>query len=195
MRAPALTLTLTLTLLAPPLLPSPAMAEDSTPQTALASLPSPMADRITADPARFANRALDMIHGHGRDGALTAADVDRALALERAFVRARALRPMHEADLDNDGAVSADEITARAAILGADGRARLMRAHTDADSDGDTSVSATELRAAADAAARSAVSNRAEAEARAILAFDLNADGRVIPAEITSSMAALAQAG
>ncbi len=189
---------LTLTLLAPPLLAPPAVAQDGTPQTALASLPTPMADRITADPARFANRALDMIHmihGHGRDGALTAADVDRALALERAFVRARALRPMHEADLDNDGAISADEITARAAILGADGRARLMRAHADADSDGDTSVSATELRAAADAAARSAVSNRVEAEARAILAFDLNADGRVIPAEITSSMAALAQAG
>lgn len=177
------------------LLASPATAQDGTAQAALASLPTPVADRIAADPARFGTRALDMIHGHGRDGALTAADVDRALALERAFVRARALRPMHEADLDNDGAVSADEIAARAAILGADGRARLMRAHTTADSDGDTSVSATELRTAADAAARSAVSRRDEAEARAILAFDLNADGRVIPAEITTSMAALAQAG
>lgn len=183
MRAYALALTL---------LATPATAQDNAVQTALASLPAPVADRITADPTRFATRAMDMIHAHGGAGGLTAADVDRALALDRAFFRARALRPMQEADLDADGSVTSDEIAARAAVLGADGRSRLMRAHATADSDSDGSVSASELRAGAEAAAQSGVSDRDVADARAILAFDLDGDGRTAPAEIAMTAAALA---
>ena len=186
MRAFALTLTL---------LATPATAQDSAVQTALASLPTPVADRIVADPARFAARAMDMIHAHGGAGGLTSADVDRALALDRAFFRARALRPMQEADLDADGSVTADEIAARAAVLGADGRARLMRAHTAADTDADGNVSATELRAGAEAAAQSGVSDRDVADARAILAFDLDGDGRTTAAEIAAATATLAEGG
>lgn len=174
---------------------TPATAQDSAVDTALASLPAPVADRITADPTRFATRAMDMIYAHGSAGGLSAADVDSALALDRAFLRARTLRPMQEADLDFDGSITADEIAARAAVLGASGRARLMRAHTAADSDGDGSVSATELRAGAEAAAQSGVSDRDVADARAILAFDLDGDGRTAPAEIAATLAALDEAG
>lgn len=182
--------TLALTLLA-----TPATAQDNAVQTALASLPKPVADRIIADPARFATRALDMIHAHGGASGLSAEDADRALALDRAFFRARALRPLLEADLDFDGTIAADEIAARAAVLGADGRARLMRTHMAADTDGDGSLSAAELRTGAEAAAQSGVSDREVAEARAILAFDLDGDGRTTAAEIATTTAALADGG
>lgn len=173
----------------------PAVAQEGAVGVALASLPKPEADRILADPARFGSRAMDMIYAHGAAGGVTAADVERVLALDRAFFRARALRPMLEADLDFDGAVTGDEIMARASVLGADGRARLMRGFGAADGDGDGTLSAAEVRAGAEAAARDAVTERDVADARAVLAFDLDGDGRVTAAEIATAMAALADPG
>jgi hypothetical protein len=177
------------------ILATPAVAQDVTPQMALATLPADVAETIAARPARFADRAADMILSHGRDDALTAADIDRALALDRAFFRARALRPFLEADIDADGAVTRDEARARASVLGADGRARLLRQHGQADTDADGTLTPDELASHAQAEATRALPPQDEAMARAILAFDLNADSRVTLGEIQTTAAALSQDG
>lgn len=177
------------------LLATPAVAQDVTPQAALATLPPEVAEAISARPVRFADRAADAILSHGRDDAVTAADVDRALALDRAYFRARALRPFLEADLDADGTVTRDEARARAAILSAESRARLLRQHGQADTDADGTLSADELTTHAQAEAARAVSSEDEAMMRAILAFDLNADTRVTLEEVGTAAAALSQDG
>ena len=177
------------------LLATPAVAQDLTPQAALATLPPEVAETIAARPARFADDAADMVLAHGRDDALTAADVDRALALDRAFLRARALRPFLESDLDADGRVTRDEVRARAAVLGAEGRARLLQLHGQADADADGTLTPDELAAHARAEGARSLTDRDEAMARAILAFDLDGDSRVTLDELRRTASALSQDG
>lgn len=177
------------------ILATPAAAQEVTPQAALATLPPELAELVSARPARFADGAADTILSHGQDDALTAADVDRAIALDRAYFRARALRPFLEADLDADGSVTRDEARARAAILSAESRARLLRQHGQADMDADGTLSAAELADHATAEAARAVSSGDEAMMRAILAFDLNGDGRATLDEVETAAAALSQDG
>ena len=177
------------------LLAAPATAQEVTPQQALAALPPDIAERIAARPDRFAAMAGDLILAHGTGDAVTGADIDRALSLDRAYFRARALRPFLESDLDADGTVTGDETRARAAILGADGRARLIRAHIRADTDADGSLSPEEIAAQAQADTARALTPEDEGMARAILAFDLNGDGRAALAEIETAAAALSADG
>lgn len=173
----------------------PAAAQEMTPQAALATLPPDVAERMAARPDRFAAMAADLILVHGTDDAVTAADIERALSLDRAFFRARALRPFLESDLDADGTVTGGETRARAAILGADGRARLIRAHLRADTDADGSLSPDEIAAQALADTARALPPEDAAMARAILAFDLNGDGLAALAEIETAAAALSPKG
>lgn len=171
------------------LLATPAMAQE----TPLATLPPEIAERIAARPDRFADMAVDLIHGHGRGGAIDATAIDRAIALDRAFFRARAIRPFLESDLDADGTPTAAEVTARAATLSAPARTRLMRDWDAADSDGDGSLTPAELRAHAESAAARAVSPEDEGMMRAILAFDSDGDARITTAEIRSATDAMPQ--
>lgn len=176
------------------LLPTlPATAQQADVQTALATLPPDVAERIAARPDRFADTAIDLIHGHGTGGAIDAAGIDRALALDRAFFRTRALRSFHESDLDADGAVALPEITARAATLTPPARARLLRDRDAADTDADGTLTPDELRAHATAEAARATRPEDEALLRAILAFDGDGDGRVTAAEIRQATDALSQ--
>lgn len=171
------------------LLATPAMAQD----LPLDTLPPDVAERIAARPDRFADMALDLIHGHGQGGAIDAAAIDRAIALDRAFFRARAIRPFLESDLDGDGTPTAAEVAARADTLSTPARIRLMRDWDAADADADGSLSPSELRGHAQTAAARAVSPEDEALMRAIPAFDADADGRVTPAEIRQAADAMTQ--
>ena len=145
---------------------------------ALAALPPDVAERIAARPDRWRDLALGMVHGHGRDGALVQADIDRASALDRAFFRARALHPLMEADLDNDGAVTLAEASARAGVLGLTGRRRLMLTQAAADGGGDGTATTVELRAFAEAAALDATTGAEAAMTAALMGLDLDGDGR-----------------
>jgi len=53
----------------------PATAQQADVQTALATLPPDIAERISARPDRFADTALDLIHGHGAGGGIDAAGI------------------------------------------------------------------------------------------------------------------------
>lgn len=166
-----------------------AAAQDALP----ASLPPEIAERIAARPDRFAGMAVDLIHGHGQGGAIDAVAIDRAIALDRAFFRARAVRPFLESDLDADGTATAAEVTARAATLSAPARIRLLRDWDSADADADGTLSPAELRAHAETSATRAVSPQDESMMRAILAFDADSDGRVTTAEIRAATDAMTQ--
>lgn len=176
-------------------LAGPVLAQARSVAEALATLSPDLADRIAARPDRWRDMALGMVHGHGRDGALVQADLDRAVALDRAYFRARALQPLMEADLDNDGAVTLAEAAARGAVLGLTGRTRLMLTQAAADTDGDGTASASELRAHAEAAALQAGQGAEAAMAAALMALDLDGDGRLTLAEVAQVADSLAAAG
>ena len=176
-------------------LAGPVLAQARSVAEALATLPPDLADRIAARPDRWRDMALGMVHGHGRDGALVQADLDRAVALDRAYFRARALQPLMEADLDNDGAVTLAEAAARGAVLGLTGRTRLMLTQAAADTDGDGTASASELRAHAEAAALQAGQGAEAAMAAALMALDLDGDGQLTLAEVAQVADSLAAAG
>lgn len=176
-------------------LAGPAAAQTRSVAEALATLPPEVAERIAARPDRWRDMALGMVHGHGSNGALVQADLDRAVALDRAFFRARALQPLMEADLDNDGAVTVTEAAARAGVLGLTGRMRLMLSHASADGDADGTATADELRAYAEAAALQAGQGAEAALAAALMGLDLDGDGRLTLAEVAQVADTLAQAG
>lgn len=176
-------------------LPLSAQAQSVDVTAALARLPPDLAEKVAARPDRWRAVALEAIHGHGQDGAVTQADLDRALAIDRAFFRARALQPLLEADLDNDAAVTRDEAAARAGTLGLAGRVRLMRLQAEADADGDGTASAAELRDAAEAAALSGGEGGEAALRASLLALDLDGDGRLSVTEVETIAAALQEPG
>lgn len=176
-------------------LAGPAAAQSRSVAEALATLPPAVAERIASRPDRWRDMALGMVHGHGRDGALVQADIDRAAALDRAFFRARALQPLMEADLDNDGAVTLAEASARAGVLGLTGRTRLMVTQAAADGDSDGTATAVELRAYAEAAALESTTGAEAAMAAALMGLDLDGDGRLTLAEVAQVADTLAEAG
>ncbi|MEY4984417.1 MAG: hypothetical protein RIR62_2683 [Pseudomonadota bacterium] len=162
---------------------------------ALAALPPELAERIAARPDRWRAAALGAVWGHGSDGAVTQADLDRAAALDRAFFRARALAPLMQADLDNDGALTVAEAAARGGRLAAPDRAELMMAQAVADADGDGTASAAELRAMAEAEALRAGGGAEAAMVAALMAFDADGDARLTVAEVEAAFAAMEAAG
>ena len=157
-----------------------------------ASLPAEVAEAILARPDRFADLAADLIHGHGTGGAITPDAIETTIALDRAYFRARALRPFLESDLDADGAPTLTELSARAATLSASARARLMRQWDEADADADGTLTQPELRLFAEAQVARASRPLDEGLLRAVVAFDADANGQTSLPEITRAMAALA---
>jgi Ca2+-binding EF-hand superfamily protein len=159
----------------------------------LSTLPQATAKRLRQAPERMQAETLALIHGYGTNGSIGAEELERFIALERAAIRARTLRPLLEADLDNDGSVSGDEVRALAATLSAEARGRLMLAHAAADAGRDGTADAGELRSHAASEAQEKLSEADAAALRVILAFDLDGDGRTDLAEVGRIMAQLMQ--
>ena len=155
------------------------------------ALPDAVLKRIKAAPDRFFDDAAILIHGFGAGGSIDAAGIDRAVALERAGVRASALRKLLAADMNGDGAIAPDELAVAAGVAGATTRGRLITTHARADSNSDGSVSASELTTHAGAEAMRLVSAADAAMTRAVLACDQDGDARVTLAEVKRALAAL----
>jgi hypothetical protein len=148
--------------------------------------------RVQADPEPFLDLAADLIHGFGGPEGIDDAGVGRFVALERAEVRASALRRLAVADLDFDGRVTADEQAVLAGAASAKARGRLWAMFETADGNADRVVSAEEAAAFGRAEAMRAFGPTDEAVARAVLTFDSNADGFVTLEEVKAAVAALA---
>lgn len=163
--------------------------------TVLKDLPEKRLEEIRRAPKRFVEDAADLIYGFGEAGALGPEGLDRFIAIARAQVRAREMRRLLLADLDDDGRVSRDEIGSLIAAEAATSRGRLELAFRAADrADGappDGWVDLGEMRAYASAVAEDEIDAGDARLIRSILLFDLDGDGAVTLDEIIDGVDAL----
>lgn len=160
--------------------------------TAAPDLPAGLVKRIARDPAAWEEEGLRLIVGFGGENGLTAAGIDRAVAVDQAAARANALRDLLVADLDGDGVVTAAELGAYLPVLSARGRGGFALSVAQADRNSDGDLDAAELAAAGHAAAATAVSPRRLETMRSLLAFDSDGDGAVTVPELHRGVAVLA---
>jgi Ca2+-binding EF-hand superfamily protein len=148
--------------------------------------------RITGDPETYLEQAAAVIMGYGREGAISAAELQNYIALERAGARASALRSLLAMDLDADGTLTEEEVAFAAAAASGRTRGRLWAMFLEADAGGDGRVTGPEMAVLAAAAGMKGFSEGKAEGVLALLAFDRNGDGRVSLAEVTAGVAGLA---
>ncbi len=156
------------------------------------TLPEQTLKRLRENPQRFVTEASVLIYGYGRDGAIDAAGLQRFIALERAAVRARSMRRLLEADLDNDGAMDAGEVASLADAGSANERGRLRLAHQAADLDRDGRVTMDELRTGGQIEAMAELSDADAAILMDFMGFDRDGDDRVSVAEVKQAVSLIA---
>lgn len=171
-------------------------AQDAGTQDAAAALleglvartPGATLAQISDQPDRFLREAAGLILGYGRDGRIDPGGIEDAIATERASLRAREVRRLLVADLDDDLAVDARELDVAIAAASATMRGRLMGWHMDADLDRDGTVIWSELRAFAKASSLTALDEDAAGAMRSLMVFDLDGDGYVSVAEVRRAL-------
>lgn len=154
----------------------------------VARTPGATLDRMRARPDDFVQEAAGLILGYGGPGGLRAEDIETAIAAEQARLRARELRRLLEADLNDDLSVTRAELDVLVRAASATMRGRLLVWHKAADADDDGTVSWAELRGHANMRASAGLSDNAMAAMRAMMTFDLNGDDRVELDEVLEAM-------
>lgn len=154
-------------------------------------LPEALIQTIKADPARYLDRTASLIAAYGAGDGITEDQVNTSLALVRARARAAAIVPLLMADLDGDGAVTRAEVTGAEATLASAARDRLEAVFVTADADGDAVVSAAERADLGEVAALAALTPSAMAQAKILMGFDADGDGKVTLAEVRQGLAGL----
>ncbi|MEM8654863.1 MAG: hypothetical protein AAGF36_08960 [Pseudomonadota bacterium] len=157
----------------------------------VARTPGAKLSRMRARPEAFVEEAAGLILGYGGPDGLSEADIETAIAAERARLRARELRRLLEADLNNDLSVTRAELGVLLAAASATMRGRLLVWHRGADVDGDGTASWPEVRRYADMRAGHGMGTDAATGMRAMMTFDLNGDGRVHLDEVLDAMTLL----
>ncbi len=150
----------------------------------LENLPERTLKQLQQKPEKFLEDAAILIMGFGGEAGIDLAGINASINLDRAWVRAREMRRLMVADLDNDYAIKAAEIRVLIAAERAGKRGLLLLAFQAADQNGDAVVTQAELRHHAQTRAMAALSVEEAQRARALMAFDLNSDGRVQIAEV-----------
>jgi hypothetical protein len=161
----------------------PVLADESRVDTRTEALLGALSERlvkqIRRNPGSLVEDAAEVILSFGAAGGIGPDGLKTAVLAARAKVRARETERFLRADLDNDGTMTGTEVDGLIARTYMGGRGKLKVTQSLADADGDGTITATELRRYADAAAEAAVSDEDVAEAMALMAFDLDADGNV----------------
>lgn len=157
----------------------------------IARTPGTMLNRMRARPDAFVEEAAGLILGYGGARGLSKADIETAVAAERARLRAREMRRLLEADLNDDLSVTRAELDVLLGAASATMRGRLLVWHRAADTDRDGTASWDELRSHARANALAGLSPEAVAAMRAMMTFDLNDDGYVVLDEVLDAMTLL----
>ncbi len=154
-------------------------------------VPDGVLKRLKSDPEAYLDLAADLIHGFGGVPGIDRAGIARFVALERAALRAGALRRVYLADLDFHNAVHRGAVAQLAAAASACGRGRLWRLLEAADRNGDGVVDQAEIAGFGQAEALRGFNAADEAGVVSVLAFDGNADGWVDLAEVKAAVLAL----
>ncbi|KIC50713.1 EF-hand domain-containing protein [Tateyamaria sp. ANG-S1] len=157
----------------------------------VARTPGATLDRMRERPDRFVQEAAGLILGYGGPEGLEAEDIETAIDAERARLRAREMRRLLEADLNNDLSVTRAELDVLVRAASATMRGRLLVWHRSADTDGDSTVRWAELRSFAAKRAEAEMPESALAAMRAMMTFDLDGDDRVVLDEVLEAMALL----
>ncbi|MDJ0827354.1 MAG: hypothetical protein QNJ16_17825 [Rhodobacter sp.] len=150
----------------------------------LDDLPRSTVRELRKSPDRFVEEVAGIIMGYGAGGSIDAAGVERYVAVRRAYIRAREMRRLLLADLNNNGAVDEAEIGVLIGAAAATARGRLLLAFRTADADGDGRVDLGELRAYAEDKALAELTSSDADALRALMAFDIDGDGRVVLDEV-----------
>lgn len=158
----------------------------------LENLPERSLKQLQQKPEKFLEDAAILIMGFGTEDGIDLAGINASINLDRAWVRAREMRRFMVADLDNDQAVSLSEIKVMMASERAGKRGLLMLGFQAADLNEDARVSQAEMQDHAQLKAMSALSVEDAQRKRALMAFDLNGDGRVRIAEVAQVVEAFA---
>lgn len=145
----------------------------------LENLPERTLKQLQQRPEKFLEDAAILIMGFGGEAGIDLAGINASINLERAWVRAREMRRLMVADLNNDHAVGFAEIKVLIASERAGKRGLLLLGFQAADQNHDAVVTQVELQIHAQARAMDAVSVEDAQRIRALMAFDLNDDGRV----------------
>ncbi|WP_299373440.1 EF-hand domain-containing protein [uncultured Tateyamaria sp.] len=156
-----------------------------------ARTPGTTLNRLRARPDAFVEEAAGLILGYGGPDGLSAQDIETAIAAERARLRAREMRRLLEADLNDDLAVTRAEMAVILRAASATMRGRLLVWHRAADRDGDGTASWQELRQFAALRANVGLNDQTAASMRAMMTFDLDGDGRVALDEVLDAVSML----
>ncbi|WP_299045348.1 EF-hand domain-containing protein [uncultured Tateyamaria sp.] len=154
----------------------------------VARTPGTTLNRMRARPNDFVQEAAGLILGYGGPEGLSAADIETAIAAEHARSRAREMRRLLEADLNDDLSVTRAELDVLLRAASATMRGRLLVWHRSADADDNGTVSWAELRRQAALRADADLSDTAMAAMREMMTFDLNGDDRVQLDEVLEAM-------
>lgn len=114
-------------------------------------LSGPVERAIAADRAGFLEEASVVILGFGTAQGIDRAGLDQMVAVERAALRAQALRRLAVADLDGDDLIPETEVRAVASVASARVRGRALRDFQKADADGNDRLTRPEALAHATA--------------------------------------------
>lgn len=150
----------------------------------LERLPERTVKQLQQKPEKFLEDAAILIIGFGTEAGIDLEGINASINLDRAWVRAREMRRLMVADLDNDHAISDAEIRVLIAAERAGKRGLLRLGFQAADQNGDAVVSQDELQQHAQTRAMATLSFEEAQGLRAFMAFDLNEDGRVHLSEV-----------
>ncbi|WP_456389541.1 hypothetical protein [Profundibacter sp.] len=150
----------------------------------MANLPERTIKELQRKPEKFIEDAAVLIMGFGGEAGIDLAGINASINLDRAWVRAREMRRLMVADLDNDYIVTLAEIRVLIAAERAGKRGLLLLGFQAADLDGDAVVTQVELQSHAQARAMAAFTVEDAARLHAFMGFDLNGDGLVQIGEV-----------
>lgn len=171
-----------------------ALMAGAVPARAEPSLPDDVQAMLRADPAGFVDEASVIILGFGSEKGIDAHGLHQMIDVERAALRASALRRLGVADLDGDDVITLPEIRAMTAVASARVRGRTLRAFEQADGDGDGRLTRPESLAAAQTEAERLIKRRAGV-ILALMAFDADGNGWVAVSELRDGVAVMLSAG
>jgi len=172
----------------------PAAAQDNSAsvlEALTARTPGAILSRVTEDPDGFLIEAAGLVLGFGTGGRISAQGIEDAIETERAAIRARDMRRLLVADLNDDLAVDDRELDVAIRAASATMRGRLLNWHMNADLNSDGTVGWTELRAFAHARSITDLDEDAAEAMRALMVFDLNGDRYVSVKEVREALALL----
>lgn len=156
-------------------------------------MPGTTLKSLERDSARFFEEAAGIVLGFGRDGAIGARGLEDAVAAARARVRARQMRRLLVADLDDDLRIDSRALDLAIRTASATMRGRITGWHMAADADANGRADFAEMRRWAQATALAEVSGADEKAITGLMIFDLDGDGRVSVPELRRAITLLGQ--